>query len=94
LPPALQDRLELPGRGPEKGKQSAGSIASQRTKALAPQRSMRTIKPNTTVTNQLKAAAREKQDLKPASMALISRIMAPHLSVFRAKVFGAVRINV
>ena len=60
---------------------SAGSMPSQRTKELAPQRSMRTINPNITVTNQLKAAVRVKQDLKPAKMRLISPIIAPPLLV-------------
>jgi hypothetical protein len=54
-------------------------MPSQRTKVLALHKSMRTIKPNTTVTSQLIAAVRVKQDLKPANIALISRIMAPPL---------------
>ena len=72
-------------------------MPSQRTKELTPQRSSLTIKPNTTMTNQLKAAVRVKQGLKLAKMRLISLIMAPPLLaavVFKANVLGAVRINV
>jgi len=74
LPPLAHDRTELPGPGPEERQHlvySEGRIASQRTKELAPQWSMRTMKPITTVTNQWYAAWRVKQGRKASRMRLI-----------------------